>query len=141
MDLMDSLLRVGYRELEIHIETYITYQFHFHQSLLDPGHKNPSLTNATMDVNNQQHQQHHDQNGDQLGVAVHNHRLLCPVGIQVKLTVTEAADLLREIGDQIWEKHCNVASQSKAQIMIDYIPSLMSFGVAALTIYQCAIRI
>ena len=137
MDLMNSLLKVGCRDLEVHVETYITYQFHFHHSLLDPHQKNPSLTNATMDVNNQIDQQHHNQNGDQSGVALHDHLQVRPVEIQVNISVTEAADLLREIGDQIWEEHCNAASPSKAQILIDYIPSLMSFGVAALTIYQC----
>ena len=102
----------------------ITYQVYFH-------HKKLSLTNVTMDVNNKQHQH-------QIAVAVQTH-LQDPQTQdrnQVTLTVSEAADILGDIGDQFWEEHCNAASQSKAKMLIYNIPSLMICVVAALTIYQ-----
>ena len=133
MDLMNILMKAGCRDVEVHVDMYIAYQVHSYQKSFDHHKKRLCLTNVTMKVKTQQHQQ---KNGNLSRVVVHKY---LQVGSEKTLTVTEAADILREIGDQTWEDNCNADyadSQSKAQILIDYMPSLMICSVAGLTIYQ-----
>ena len=140
MNFMNNLLKVGCSEVKVQVDMFITNHVHFHRRLSEPQHSKLSSTDVTMDAINQQQQQQQQQYGAhdlrQFHVVQHHHQQVPNQDDESAQTMNEIAEILRDIGDQVWREHSNT-SPSKAQTFIDCIPSLMICGVTALTIYQC----